>query len=53
MSPISLASWLRRSYVDERTAEDFRRAIGKEPMLTGLIGDVDKAVDFADLLGGS
>jgi len=48
-----LAAYCDVLYVDKRTAEDFRRAIGKEPKLSGLIGDVAKAVDFADLLGGS
>jgi hypothetical protein len=41
----------RAELVGERTADNFWPAIGKEPRLGGLIGDVDKATDFADLLG--
>jgi len=48
-----LAAYCDVLYVDKRTAEDFKRAIGKEPKLFGLIGDVAKAADFAGLLGGS
>jgi hypothetical protein len=45
-----LAAYCDVLYVDKRTAEDFRRAIAKEPKLIGLIGDVAKAADFTDLL---
>ncbi|KPF84213.1 hypothetical protein IP70_16695 [alpha proteobacterium AAP38] len=38
-------------YVDKRTAEDFRRAIRKEPRLAGLIGEIATAPDFDALLG--
>jgi hypothetical protein len=37
-------------YVDRRTAEDFRRALHKEPRLTGLVGEIAKAADFEALL---
>lgn len=38
-------------YVDKRTAEDFRRAVRKEPRLAGLIGEIATAPDFYALLG--
>jgi hypothetical protein len=37
-------------YVDKRTAEDFCRALHKEPSLTGLIGEIVKTADFEGLL---
>jgi hypothetical protein len=48
-----LAAYCNVLYGDKRTAEGFKRAIGKEPKLFGLIGDVAKASDFVGLLGGS
>lgn len=38
-------------YVEKRTAEDFRRAVRKDPRLAGLIGEIATAPDFYALLG--
>lgn len=46
-----LAAYCEITFVDKRTAEDFRRALDKEPSLRGLLGDIRRAKDFAELLG--
>lgn len=46
----ALAAYCEVTYVDKRTAEDFRRALTKEPKLHGLVGDIRKAKDFAELV---
>ena len=47
----ALAAYCDVLYVDKRTAEDFRRAKAKQPVLSMLIGDVVKGRNFMDLLG--
>jgi hypothetical protein len=44
-----LAAYSDVLYVDKRTAEDFKRAIAKEPRLTGLIGSIAKGAEFTDI----
>jgi hypothetical protein len=39
-------------YVDKRTHEDFRRVSQKESMLTPLLGTIEKAQDYTDLVKG-
>jgi hypothetical protein len=46
----ALTAYCSVTYVDKRTAEDFRRALQKEPRLTGLVGGVAKSVGFEGLL---
>jgi hypothetical protein len=45
-----LAAYCAVLYVDKRTAEDFTRALRKEPRLKGLVGEITKAADFEALL---
>ncbi|WP_430397413.1 hypothetical protein [Ferrovibrio sp.] len=45
----ALAAYSDFLYVDKRTAEDFRRAISKNPSMAGIIGKIQKAKHFTDL----
>lgn len=49
----TLAAYSDVLYVDKRTAEDFRRAMAKEPKLQGLVGNIAKAKDFTDLVAAA
>jgi len=47
----ALAAYADVLYVDKRTAENFRRAVRKEPGLAVLVGRIEKASDYRSILG--
>lgn len=47
---LSLAPYADVIYVDKRTAENVRRAVGSQPGLTHLMGKVRKAPNWMSIL---
>lgn len=45
------AAYTEQIYVDKRVAEDFRRALSKDPSIGPLVGTVSKASHYLDLAG--